>query len=344
MKLSEEAQELRSLLERFFAETITPEYRRRRIESGLGLDADFESRFSELGLVEFFSDANTSSPVQCLSAVSHCVGKFLVPSSKVENLLAGCFLPRMSNLEMGVPSGRQVALAYPRCCSLSITGAVRKRISGSISWGLNLEQAAFLVAFVGEGESKEAVLIPMSGKGITVKRTSSLDLTSALYSLELKNVEYQAISQAISSAFVEILHCCKAAEIAGASQHVIGITVDYVKTRKQFGRPVGSFQAIQQLLAAAHVDVESLVSLSDFASWAAENSPDQRSLTSQAAIMAACSIGPRVCEVAMQCHGGIGFTWEYDLHLYLRRMQVIASAFCTTPESADRLIETARFK
>lgn len=342
MKPSEEAQELRSLLERFFAETITPDYRRNRIEDGLVNDAAFDAKLSELGLVEYFSDRGTSAPVECLSAVANCVGKFLVPSPITEKLLAECTLPAMVNSEFDSVRGTPVALAYPRCCSLSKTGTVRKRVSGSILWGLNLHEADYIVAFLGEGEHQEVVLIPTVGKGVVIKRTSSLDLTSAMYSVELKNAEYKSATHAVTSDFLEILYCCKAAEIAGACQYVMDITLEYVKTRKQFNRPIGSFQAIQHALANAHVDLESLINLSGFASWAADHSPEQKALTAQSAIAAACSIGPRVCEVAMQCHGGIGFTWEYDLHLYLRRIQMISSAFCLTPESAERLIEIAR--
>lgn len=342
MKPSQEAQELRSLLERFFADTVTPEYRRSRIEGDCARDAEFDGKISELGLVDYFSDASSTLSVECLSAVSYCVGKFLVPSPITEKLLAECALPAIANRTLDATRGKQVALAYPRCCSLAAIGARQKCISGSILWALNLDDAEYIVAFVGEGEDKQAVLIPRSHKGIVVKRISSLDLTSALYSLELKDVDCQFLAKEPSVQFLDILHCCKAAEIAGACQYVMEITLDYVKTRKQFNRSIGSFQAIQQALATAHVDVESLESLSSFSSWVIDNSPEQKSLTSQAAIIGACSIGPRICEVAIQCHGGIGFTWEYDLHLYLRRIQMIASAFCITPDSAERLIEIAR--
>lgn len=339
MKLSEEAQELRNLLDRFFAETVTSEYRRKRVESGVSKDADFDSKLSELALFEYFSDPNFSRSVECVSAVSYCIGKYLVPSPLTERLLTECVLPAIAGSELDIPKGKQIALVYPRCCALSVTGSVRKRISGSITWGLNLGDAEYIVAFV--GAENQAVLISREAKGVTVERTSSLDLTASIHSVELKNVEYRSLSLESSIELLEILYCCKAAEIAGACQRVMEMTLEYVKTRKQFNRPIGSFQAIQQALATAHVDVESLVSLSGFASWAADNSPEQKSLTSQAAIIAACSIGPRVCEVAIQSHGGIGFTWEYDLHLYLRRIQMIASAFGLTSDSAERLIQTA---
>jgi alkylation response protein AidB-like acyl-CoA dehydrogenase len=118
------------------------------------------------------------------------------------------------------------------------------------------------------------------------------------------------------------------------------MTVEYAKTRQQFGAAIGSFQAIQQKIAQCYAHSESLTSLSQFASWSAAHSPHQRTLTSQAAILAATEFGPMICETAIQAHGGIGFTWEYDLHLYLRRAKLIEAAFGLNEDRARALVDT----
>jgi alkylation response protein AidB-like acyl-CoA dehydrogenase len=137
---------------------------------------------------------------------------------------------------------------------------------------------------------------------------------------------------------IEVL---KASEVSGLCQRVLQMTTEYVKTRNQFGVPIGSFQAIQQKLAQVYAESEALASLCRFAAWSFSASPEQRRLTSRAAALKAAELGVQVCEVAIQCHGGIGFTWEYDLHLFLRRAQMVRAAFGISESRADELIRAA---
>ncbi|MFN5063803.1 MAG: acyl-CoA dehydrogenase family protein [Pseudomonadota bacterium] len=95
-----------------------------------------------------------------------------------------------------------------------------------------------------------------------------------------------------------------------------------------------------QKLAQAHAETEALASLCRFAAWSFNSSSEQRRLTANAAILKAADLGPQVCETAIQCHGGIGFTWEYDLHLYLRRAKATQAAFGIRDHSANELISS----
>jgi alkylation response protein AidB-like acyl-CoA dehydrogenase len=123
---------------------------------------------------------------------------------------------------------------------------------------------------------------------------------------------------------------------------VVEMTADYLKTREQFGVPVGAFQAVQQRIADAYAASESLGALCRFAAWSVVSSPEQRPLTARAAIAHAAEVGPTVCEAAIQVHGGIGFTWEYDLHLFLRRAKAIQAAFPMNAERVASLLDSAR--
>lgn len=109
------------------------------------------------------------------------------------------------------------------------------------------------------------------------------------------------------------------AEMCGGAQKVLDMTVDYAKMREQFGRPIGSFQAIQHKCANMLVQVESAKSATYYAAWAVANDAPEASLAAAMA-KAYCSDAYRqVTAEGIQVHGGIGFTWEHDMHLYFKR-------------------------
>jgi alkylation response protein AidB-like acyl-CoA dehydrogenase len=113
-----------------------------------------------------------------------------------------------------------------------------------------------------------------------------------------------------------------AAEDLGAAARVLEIGVAYAKERYAFGRAIGSYQAVKHLLVDAYVEVEQLRSLVWWAAWAADHAPDELALASAAAKAAAATTLEHAAETAIQVHGGIGFTWEHDAHLYWRRSKV----------------------
>jgi alkylation response protein AidB-like acyl-CoA dehydrogenase len=100
------------------------------------------------------------------------------------------------------------------------------------------------------------------------------------------------------------------------------MAVDYAKERVQFGRPIGSFQAVKHRCADMLVDVEGMRSTAYWAAWClAAGDPDQ-SIAASTAKTWASDASKRVMAGALQVHGGIGFTWEHDLHLFLKRAQL----------------------
>ncbi len=109
------------------------------------------------------------------------------------------------------------------------------------------------------------------------------------------------------------------AEMCGGAQKVLDMTVDYAKVREQFGRPIGSFQAIQHKCANMLVQVESAKSATYYAAWAVANNAPEAPLAAAMA-KAYCSDAFRhVSAEGIQVHGGIGFTWEHDIHIYFKR-------------------------
>ena len=112
------------------------------------------------------------------------------------------------------------------------------------------------------------------------------------------------------------------AEVVGVCQRALEMTLEYVKDRKQFGVPVGSFQAVAHRCAQMLLHTESARSTAYFAAWAAEADPERLGEAAALAAAAAADGGREVAASAIQAHGGIGFTWEADVHWLYKRAQL----------------------
>jgi alkylation response protein AidB-like acyl-CoA dehydrogenase len=102
----------------------------------------------------------------------------------------------------------------------------------------------------------------------------------------------------------------------------VQLGVAYAKDRQAFGRPIGSYQAVKHMLVDAWVGVEQLRSLVWWAAWAADAAPGELPLAASAAKAGAASVFEQAAGTLIQVHGGIGFTWEHDAHLFWRRAKV----------------------
>ena len=119
----------------------------------------------------------------------------------------------------------------------------------------------------------------------------------------------------------------ESAWMIGGARWVLETAVDYAKERVQFGRPIGSFQAIQHKCANMYIEVEGATSLTYYAAWAvSENDP--RLTLAASMVKAWCSdVYKHVAGEGVQIHGGIGFTWDHDMHLYFKRAKTSEVAF-----------------
>ena len=128
----------------------------------------------------------------------------------------------------------------------------------------------------------------------------------------------------------KVLHICTAAlcaEMVGSAQRVLDISVAYAKERMQFGRPIGSFQAIKHKCAEMMLQVESAKSAAYYAAWAVDEDVPEAPLAVSMA-KAYCSDAYRyTAGEGIQVHGGIGFTWEHDMHLYFKRAKYAEFTF-----------------
>jgi len=172
-----------------------------------------------------------------------------------------------------------------------------------------------------------AFLVPAATPGVSVEPMRSMDLLRPLSTVRFEGVALSASSRLgaegdASAALERVLDRARVmicAESVGAAERCLEDSVQYASERIQFGRPIGVNQAIKHKCADMLLAVESSKSITYYAAWAAESSEDEAATT---ASMAKSYVGDAFRGVAgdnIQIHGGVGFTWEYDCHLYFKR-------------------------
>jgi alkylation response protein AidB-like acyl-CoA dehydrogenase len=171
-------------------------------------------------------------------------------------------------------------------------------------------------------------VVDSKASGLKISPMSAMDLTRKLYTVEFKDTPAELLGPTtnLPRAF-DIASAALAAELVGGMQRTLDITIEYAKTRKQFGKPIGMFQAVQHQCADMYLETESSRSAVYYAGWALEeNTPDAPTVVSIAK-MYASDAGRTVGNRGIQIHGGMGFTWENDVHLYYRRAKASENAF-----------------
>jgi alkylation response protein AidB-like acyl-CoA dehydrogenase len=132
------------------------------------------------------------------------------------------------------------------------------------------------------------------------------------------------------------------ADLLGSAARALDLAVEYAKDRVQFGRPIGSFQAVKHRCADMLVDVEGMRSTAYWAAWCIGAGDDDASVAASTAKIWCGDASKRVMASALQVHGGIGFTWEHDLHFFLKRAQLDQLAFGDASAHRARLAALLR--
>jgi alkylation response protein AidB-like acyl-CoA dehydrogenase len=130
-----------------------------------------------------------------------------------------------------------------------------------------------------------------------------------------------------------------AAELVGVAQRALEMAVEYARERHQFGRPIGAYQAVSHRCAQMLLETESARSTAYYAAWAADAEPPTLPVAASMAKAYASDAGWRVTASALQVLGGIGFTWEHDLHFFLKRARTDAQLYGSARDHRDRVAE-----
>jgi alkylation response protein AidB-like acyl-CoA dehydrogenase len=139
----------------------------------------------------------------------------------------------------------------------------------------------------------------------------------------------------------DLIALALAAELVGISQRAMEMAVAYAKDRKQFDRPIGSYQAVAHQCAEMLKQVEGARSLVYYAGWAAGAAPDEFPLAASMAKAYASDAGWQVTASSLQVHGGIGFTWEHDLHWFLKRAKTDGVLYGSARDHRERVADLA---
>lgn len=353
LSFNEEQQALRDSARSFLAENSSSVRVRKAMETDLGYDADLWRRIgAELGwsavvIPEEYGGLGLG-PIE-LVALMEEMGAALLCSPFFSSvclaggtLLAGGTDEQKGEILPGIASGETIAtVAFTepsgRWDASGIEATARADggdyvLSGAKKFVLDGAAASLLVvAARTEGTSGEdgvsLFLVPGDASGLECRSLPTVDQTRHQAEITLTDVRVPAsalvgaegggwsiLSSALDQAMVAL-----AAEQLGGAQRCLDLTVAYAKERVQFGRPIGSFQAIKHKCADMLVLVESARSAVYYAAAAqAEGDPELPQLASLA--KAYCSDAYFRCAAdSIQIHGGVGFTWEYDIHLYFKR-------------------------
>jgi alkylation response protein AidB-like acyl-CoA dehydrogenase len=194
---------------------------------------------------------------------------------------------------------------------------------------MDAASADFLLVATADGRRH---LVERGADGVTVTPEASIDLTRRLYSVRFDGVRLapEATLGGVQEDYLPVLwRACVAvaAESTGIAQRTLEMAVEYAKDRQQFGRPIGAYQAVSHRCAQMLLETENSRSAVYGAAWAADAEPESLPKAASMAKAYASDAGWRVPDASIQVHGGIGFTWEHDLHFFLKRGKANAATF-----------------
>jgi alkylation response protein AidB-like acyl-CoA dehydrogenase len=209
-----------------------------------------------------------------------------------------------------------------------------ERLSGEKLFVADAASADYLLVVGRDGAS----IVRRDSPRLAVSPMPAMDITRKLYAVRFDETPSEPLNdsrdlqRALETATVALI-----AEMVGGMQRVLDLSVEYAKTRKQFGKPIGQFQAVQHQLADSYLETESARSAAYYAAWALqENAPDA-SVALSIAKMYASDVARNVGNRGIQIHGGMGFTWENDLHMYYRRFKGSETAFGDATYHRERI-------
>jgi alkylation response protein AidB-like acyl-CoA dehydrogenase len=231
----------------------------------------------------------------------------------------------------------------------------RYRLRGAKLFVTDAQVADFMVvAARGPGAGEAGVglfVVPRDTPGVSVLPLESVDQTRRIHEVVCDDVEvpktacladdskgWRVLGRAIDAACVVL-----AADSLGGAQRALEMSVAYAKTREQFGRPIGSFQALKHMAAEMVSDIEPARSLLWYAAYAYDREPRRAALAASMAKARLGEVYSHTANRAVQMHGGIGFTWEHDLHLWFKRALWNRGAFGDPAIHRERVAQLARF-
>jgi len=352
---------LRATARKFFENECTSDFVRARMAEDEGFTEEFWTKLAEqgwLGLVYPEPYGGAGLGFVDLTVLLEEMGRAVMPGPFFSTVLLG----GLALLEAGsdaqkkewltkIAEGRaRVTLAWTepsaRWDAAGVTTTAKATGSGFTLSGTKLfvpdahvAHALVVVARTAEGQNPEdgisLFLVPTDARGVSVTLLPTMDQTRKLCEVKLDDVAVPAaamlgtrgggwtpLTRVAQRATVALC-----AEMCGGAQKVLDMTTEYAKIRIAFGKPIGSYQGVKHKAADMLVDVENAKSLTYYAAWAVDENVPEAALAASMAKAYTSDAFRKVAGAGIQLHGGIGFTWEHDLHLYFKRAKASEFTF-----------------
>ena len=312
-----------------------------------GLDRSLWTALVDLGLVATMvpeGDGGLDLDLLTLASASEVLGRFGAPAPIVSTALAAWVLACSNDADQkarwlpGLLSGQTIAafaFAEPGLGWLpgdwTLTADGGEKVS--VEWGA--EADLLVVGMAGGGLG----LADARGGGVSVTAVDTLDRTRPMAQVGFAAgaVAPLAQSTALAARARDALLVLLAADALGAASHAMAMAVEYAKVRSQFGRLIGSFQAVKHQLANMAIEVEPCRPLYWYAAHAWDAIPEASERAAALAKSHVTDIAVRTARAAVEAHGGIGYTWEYPLHIFLKRAMFDRTAMGSPSTHHDRM-------
>jgi len=357
---SDEQKMLRDQARRFLSDNATPKQVRAILDNDtVPYDVQLWNRIAELGwtgtvIPEGYGGAGLSHEELCIIAEE--LGRSLAPtpfSSSVylateALLLAGSeeqkqsYLPRLATGEIIGCFAIAEGVGAPTPATIKVA-ATDNRISGSKLPVADGDVADFAIVLARSGAELSLLIVDLGGGGVARDSIETVDPTRSHARIDFNNAPAELLGAPgegwrLSETLLDRAAILLAFEQVGGAQACLDMGTEYAKNRYAFGRPIGSFQAIKHKLVDIYVATELARANAYYGAWALGTNAAELPVAAAAARVAASEAFNHAARENIQTHGGMGFTWKYDCHLYYRRAKLLSLALGGERRWKDRLI------
>jgi alkylation response protein AidB-like acyl-CoA dehydrogenase len=366
---TEEQDLLRSEVRKFLDQNATMESVRSWSEQGEGYSPKLWSQLAELGWLGLAipeEHGGAGLDFVTLVVLLEEAGRSLFPSPLISTVLAAKAIEQAGDGEQhsrwlpGLANGSAIGTlaVLEQSDTLAPSGVAvegkpdgdRIRISGVKRYVSDAASAdLFVVAFRSGGSAEDISLavVEKSQPGVSVQDQPGIDLTKRVGILELHDVaiEKSAVLGSIGGGWpflswlLDVGAALVTAEMVGAAEGALRLVTEFAREREQFGSPIGRYQGVKHPLAEMYVDIESFKSLVYFAAWSLDENQAGAALAVSRAKAIASDAFARIGIDGVQLHGGVGYTWEYDIQLYLKRSKWARPAFGDADYHYERIAD-----
>jgi len=353
----EEQELLRATTRRFLVEHQSRADVRRDMEEADPFDPELWQRGAELGWTamlvpeEYGGGSVTEQPMVDLVALAEELGRELNPGPFVPTNVVASAIVRFGNEAQqatylpGLAKGDATAAwclsgdGSPEPAAVAVEATPEDggwRLEGVSRYVQGAGQAALLLVVARQPDGLLNLLVARHSAGLSGRTLSGLDLTRRFSELTFDGVLVPEGNElrddrplpgphkgsSVTAACLHVATILQAAESVGAAEVLFEETVEYLKKRQQFGRTIASFQAIKHRLADLQIELEAMRVAAEYAALAYGDEFEDADLAVDTAGAYVDDAFAHLAGEALQLHGGIGFTWEHDVHLFVRRAKV----------------------